>query len=38
LGLRYTIAKDQAYLDMSYGRQIRTGTPSLLTAGLKLVF
>jgi hypothetical protein len=38
LGLRYTIAKDQAYLDMSYGRQIRTGTPSLLTAGFKLVF
>ena len=38
LGLRYTIAKDKAYLDMSYGRQMSGGTPSLLTAGFKLVF
>ncbi|MFM8768306.1 MAG: hypothetical protein ACKOD9_11245 [Rubrivivax sp.] len=38
LGLRYTIAKDKAYLDMSYGRQMSSGTPSLLTAGFKLVF
>lgn len=38
LGLRYTIAKDKAYIDMSYGRQMTGGTPSLLTAGFKLVF
>ena len=38
LGLRYTIAKDKTYLDMSYGRQMRSGTSSLLTVGFKLVF
>jgi hypothetical protein len=38
LGLRYTVAKDKAYLDLSYGRQMSRGTPSLLTAGFKLVF
>ena len=38
LGLRYTLAKDKAYIDMSYGRQMTGVTPSLLTAGFKLVF
>lgn len=38
LGLRYTMAKDKAYIDMSYGRQMSGGTPSLLTVGFKLVF
>ena len=38
LGLRYTLAKDKAYLDLSYGQQMSRGTPSLLTAGLKLAF
>ena len=38
LGLRYTLAKDKAYIDMSYGRQMTGGTPSLFTAGFKLVF
>jgi hypothetical protein len=38
LGLRYTLAKDKAYLDLSYGQQMSRGTPSLLTAGFKLVF
>ena len=38
LGLRSTLAKDKAYIDMSYGRQMTGGTPSLLTAGFKLVF
>lgn len=38
LGLRYTIAKDKAFVDVSYGRQMSSGTPSLVTAGFKLVF
>jgi hypothetical protein len=38
LGLRYTLAKDKAYLDLSYGQQMSRGTPSLLTVGFKLVF
>lgn len=38
LGLRYALAKDKAYVDLSYGRQMTAGTPSLLTAGFKLVF
>ena len=38
LGLRYTLAKNKAYVDLSYGRQMSGGTPSLLTVGFKLVF
>ena len=38
LGLRYTITKGKAFIDMSYGRQMSGGTPSLLTAGFKMVF
>ena len=38
LGLRYTLAKDKAFVDVSYGRQMSGGTPSLVTAGFKLVF
>ena len=38
LGLRYALSKDKAYVDLSYGRQMSGGTPSLLTAGFKLVF
>lgn len=38
LGLRYTLAKDQAFVDLSYGRQMTGGRPTLVTAGFKFVF
>lgn len=38
LGLRYTLAKDQAYVDLSWGRQMSSARPTLLTAGFKFVF
>ena len=38
LGLRWTLAKDQAYVDVSWGRQMAPGRPTLATAGFKFVF
>jgi hypothetical protein len=38
LGLRYTLAKDQAFVDLSWGRQMSSARPTLLTAGFKFVF
>lgn len=38
LGLRWTAVPEKAFLDLSYGRQIVSGRPALLTAGFKLVF
>jgi hypothetical protein len=38
LGLRWTAVPEKAFLDLSYGRQIASGRPALLTAGFKLVF
>jgi hypothetical protein len=37
-GLRFTAIADRLFLDLSYGRQFASGTPSLLTAGFKLAF
>ena len=33
-----TLAKDQAYVDVSWGRQMAPGRPTLATAGFKFVF
>lgn len=38
LGLRWTLAKDQAFVDFSWGRQMAPGRPTLATAGFKFVF
>lgn len=38
LGLRWIAVPEKAFLDLSYGRQITGGRPTLLTAGFKLVF
>ena len=38
LGLRWTLSEERAFLDLSWGRQIRPGRPTLLTAGFKFVF
>jgi len=35
LGLRLTAQPDKLYFDLSYGRQVAPGRPSLLTAGFK---
>lgn len=38
LGLRWTLSEERAFVDLSWGRQIRPGRPTLLTAGFKFVF
>lgn len=38
LGLRFTARPERLFFDLSYGRQITTGRPSLLTVGFKSVF
>lgn len=38
LGLRWTVVPDKTYLDLSYGRQMITGRPSMLTVGFKFAF
>lgn len=38
LGLRFTARPEQLFLDLSYGRQMAGGRPSLLTLGLKATF
>ncbi len=37
-GVRYTAIDKQLFLDASYGAQIATGRPKLVTVGLKLAF
>jgi len=38
LGLRYTAIEDRLFLDASYGQQLRSGRPALVTLGLKYAF
>lgn len=38
LGLRWTLSPEKAFVDLSYGRQMASGQPQLLTAGFKFVF
>jgi hypothetical protein len=38
LGLRYTAVPDKLFIDASYGRQMASGRPTLLTVGFKFAF
>lgn len=38
LGLRFSARPERVFFDLSYGRQIAPGRPSLLTAGFKFTF
>jgi hypothetical protein len=37
-GLRWAVLQDRWFADISYGRQMASGTPRLVTIGFKLVF
>lgn len=38
LGLRWTVVPEKVFVDVSYGRQMSSVQPSLLTAGFKIAF
>jgi hypothetical protein len=38
LGLRWTAVLDHVYFDMSYGRQVASGRPRLVTVGFKFAY